>query len=105
MHDRKVFNKPQEFQPERFLKNGKLNPDVRDPDCAVFGFGRRSVNTIFFKHVYSLFPSICPGRHLSDSSLYSILSCLLAVYDIKPPVDDQGNTLKLEPEFTSGLLT
>jgi hypothetical protein len=50
-------------------------------------------------------PSICPGRHLSDSSLYSIASCLLAVYDIKPAVDDQGNTIKLKPEFTNGLLT
>ena len=43
LHDRKAFNDPQEFQPERYLKDGKLNPDVRDPDCA-FGFGRRSVN-------------------------------------------------------------
>ena len=51
------------------------------------------------------FPSICPGRHLSDSSLYIIVSCLLAVYDIKPPVDDEGNILKLKPKFTSGLLT
>ena len=48
MHDSKVFNSPQEFQPERYLKDGKLNPDVRDPECAVFGFGRRSVNTTYF---------------------------------------------------------
>ena len=33
-----------EFQPERYLKDGQLNPDVRDPDCAAFGFGRRSVD-------------------------------------------------------------
>ena len=45
LHDRKAFKDPHEFQPERFLKDGKLNPDVRDPDCAAFGFGRRSVNT------------------------------------------------------------
>ena len=32
MHDRKVFNNPEEFQPERYIKDGKLNPDVRDPD-------------------------------------------------------------------------
>jgi cytochrome P450 len=89
MHDHKAFDNPHEFQPERFLKDGKLNPYVRDPDCAVFGFGRR----------------ICPGRHLSDNSLFSIVSCLLAVYDIKPPVDDQGNTIQLKPEFTGGLLT
>ena len=47
LHDPKVFNNPEEFQPERYLKDGKLNPDVRDPDCAAFGFGRRSVNTTY----------------------------------------------------------
>jgi hypothetical protein len=110
LHDRKIFNDPEEFQPERFLKDGKLNPDVRDPECAAFGFGRRSVKyyNIFF-NIHSLplilLARLCPGRHISDNSLYSFVSCVLAVYDIKPPVDDQGNTLELKPEFTSGLLT
>ena len=45
LNDREVFNKPREFLPERYLKDGKLNPDMRDPECAAFGFGRRSVNT------------------------------------------------------------
>jgi Cytochrome P450 len=45
LQDPKAFNNPQEFQPERYLKDGKLNPNVRDPDCVAFGFGRRSVNT------------------------------------------------------------
>ena len=107
LNDREAFNNPEEFQPERYLKDGKLNPDVRDPDCAAFGFGRRSVNTTYPPNIYAhqLLPSICPGRHLSDNSLYSIVSCVLAVYDIKPPVDDQGNILKLKPEFTSKSLT
>ena len=111
LHDRKVFNNPEEFEPERYLKDGKLNPDVRDPECAAFGYGRRSVKHDIhsLSHTTTLIlilpQSICPGRHFSDSSLYSIASCLLAVYDIKPPVDDQGNTLKLKPEFTSGHLT
>ena len=53
LHDRKAFNDPQEFQPERYLKDGKLNPDVRDPDCA-FGFGRRSINTsTYFSNMHS----------------------------------------------------
>ena len=47
LHDRKAFNNPHEFQPERYLKDGELNPDVRDPDCAAFGFGRRSVNSAY----------------------------------------------------------
>ena len=45
LHDPKIFNSPHEFRPERFLKEDgrELDLDVRDPDCAVFGFGRRSV--------------------------------------------------------------
>ena len=60
MHDRKVFDNPQEFQPERYLKDGKLNPDVRDPESAAFGFGRRSVNTTYFP--------TCP--HINSSPVY-----------------------------------
>ena len=50
LHDRKAFNNPEDFQPERYLKDGKLNPDVRDPDCAAFGFGRRSVKPHIFQN-------------------------------------------------------
>ena len=63
MHDPKVFNNPMEFQPERYLKDGKLNPDVKDPDCAVFGFGRRSAN-----------PICSPAYMLMDSSLPQYMS-------------------------------
>ena len=44
LHDPKTFNNPMEYQPERYLKDGKLNPDVVDPDSFAFGFGRRSVD-------------------------------------------------------------
>ena len=57
MHDPEVFEDPMVFQPERYLKDGKLNPDVRDPDAAVFGFGRRSVD-----------PTCSPIYVLTDSS-------------------------------------
>lgn len=43
MHDPKSFNNPMELQPERYLKDGKLNPDVIDPASVAFGYGRRSV--------------------------------------------------------------
>ncbi|KAJ3884434.1 cytochrome P450, partial [Lentinula edodes] len=40
LHDPKSYHDPFTFNPERFLKNEKLNPNVLDP-FAVFGYGRR----------------------------------------------------------------
>ncbi|KAH9478005.1 Cytochrome P450 monooxygenase COX2 [Psilocybe cubensis] len=89
LHDPEVFPDPMEFKPERYLKDGKLDHTVRSPECAAFGFGRR----------------ICPGRHLSDNSLYLIVASTLAVYDIKPAIDEFGNPIKLEAKFTSGFIS
>lgn len=41
LHSKKVFEDPEEFRPERYLKNGQLNLDVRQPEVSAFGFGRR----------------------------------------------------------------
>jgi len=41
MHDPEVFEKPFDFIPERYLKDGKINPDVLDAETTVFGYGRR----------------------------------------------------------------
>ncbi|KDQ53888.1 hypothetical protein JAAARDRAFT_415692 [Jaapia argillacea MUCL 33604] len=76
-------------EPERFLKDGKLNPEVRDPGVAVFGFGRR----------------ICPGRHFSDNAMYILTSSLLSVFDIGPPLNQRGQPVLVTPQMTSGLLS
>lgn len=34
---------PDAFNPERFLNDGQLNMDIRDPSNMAFGFGRRYV--------------------------------------------------------------
>ena len=41
MHNPEIFEEPMKFRPERYLKDGKLNPDVLDSDDVAFGFGRR----------------------------------------------------------------
>uniref|UniRef100_A0A8H8CLQ4 Cytochrome P450 n=1 Tax=Psilocybe cubensis TaxID=181762 RepID=A0A8H8CLQ4_PSICU len=89
LHDPVAYPSPSEFRPERFLKDGKLDPTVRSPDCAAFGFGRR----------------ICPGRHMSNNSLYCVISSFLAVYNISAPLDSLGNPVDVQPEFNDGLVS
>lgn len=43
LHDETIYPDPFSFKPERFLKSGKINKEVRDPIHMAFGFGRRSV--------------------------------------------------------------
>jgi cytochrome P450 len=35
-----MYPDPEEFRPDKFKKDGKLNPNVKDV-AAVFGYGRR----------------------------------------------------------------
>jgi len=88
LHDPATFSEPEEYNPERYLKDGKLNPNVLSPDVA-FGYGRR----------------MCPGRHMSDNSLFIIMAMVLSVYNIEAPIDKQGNVIKLTADITSGLLS
>ncbi|KIJ43395.1 hypothetical protein M422DRAFT_169954 [Sphaerobolus stellatus SS14] len=89
-HDPKHYPSPHEFKPDRFLDDGgQFDRAVLDPFCVVFGIGRR----------------ICPGRHLADQSLFSIISSVLAVFDITLPLDKDGKPCKLECEMTSGAIS
>lgn len=43
VNDPSVYPDPKEFRPERFMKDGKFNPEVQDPGHFAFGYGRRYV--------------------------------------------------------------
>lgn len=46
LHNEEDYPEPHLFNPDRYLKNGTMNPDIRDPSTIAFGFGRRSVRFI-----------------------------------------------------------
>ncbi|KAI0700157.1 cytochrome P450 [Cerioporus squamosus] len=89
MHDPKTYANPDVFEPERYLKNGILNPDTPDPHDVVFGYGRR----------------ICLGRHLADASLFTNVASVLHVFKITPLLDTNGQRKKVEVKMSTGFLS
>ncbi|KAG2008249.1 cytochrome P450 [Coprinopsis cinerea AmutBmut pab1-1] len=89
MHDPDVFKNPLQFNPERYLKNGQIDTSVLDPEAATFGFGRR----------------ICPGRWLSNDSLFLMAASLLATFNIAAPKDRTGKPIPLSLDTSSHLIT
>jgi hypothetical protein len=85
MHDPDTFEDPFEFKPERYLKEGKIDPSVPDGEQAAFGFGRR----------------LCPGRHFSNDTLFLFTASLLSTFFIEAPKDEAGNSIHLELKVTS----
>jgi cytochrome P450 len=89
LHNPKDYPDPETFKPERYLTpTGALDPSVRDPRTACFGFGRR----------------VCPGTHIADAGLFAMVSTLLATVDIVRAKDDQGREIIPDVEAQSGLL-
>lgn len=87
-HDPKAYKEPFLYNPKRFLKNGEIDPTVRDPGVAAFGYGRR----------------ICPARFFAQNSLFILISHILTVYNIRPGLGDDGKELEIKPRMTNGLL-
>ncbi|KAH9478027.1 Cytochrome P450 monooxygenase 98 [Psilocybe cubensis] len=88
LHNEDVYPDPFEFNPDRFMKDGKFNKSVRDPSHACWGFGRR----------------ICPGRYMAFSSVWIAVASLLTVYDIKKAVDEEGNVIEPQHDYLSALV-
>ncbi|KAF8652307.1 hypothetical protein AX16_004465 [Volvariella volvacea WC 439] len=89
MHDEEVYPDPFTFNPDRFMKNGKLNEGIRDPERIAFGFGRR----------------ICPGRHFSSLSTWMTMACLITLFDFSKPVDENGDVIEPKLEWSSSVVS
>ncbi|KAI0753694.1 cytochrome P450 [Fomes fomentarius] len=83
------FPDPEEFIPERHLREAKLMDAKELPSSFVFGFGRR----------------VCPGQAFADGSVWLALARIIAAFDIRKPVDAAGNEYTppaaFKPGFTS----
>ncbi|CAN9327015.1 unnamed protein product [Alternaria alternata] len=79
------FEDPQRFDPERYINyphgsgHYAAGP-AASRDHWAFGAGRR----------------ICSGVHLAENSMFIVLAKLLWAFDILPPLDQQGNELRVD---------
>ncbi|KAJ7247027.1 cytochrome P450 [Mycena rebaudengoi] len=84
LHHEVVYGPDTErFIPERWLKDGELNPKMKHPDAA-FGFGRR----------------ICPGKDMAQWSMWITVASILASFNISKSVDDKGMGIEPSGEYT-----
>ncbi|THG96275.1 hypothetical protein EW026_g5532 [Hermanssonia centrifuga] len=89
LHDSKDYPFPEDFNPDRFIADGRLNSKVRDPSTIAFGFGRR----------------ICPGRAFAKDTLFITVASTLSVFDILPALDGEGESCPLRAEQTSSFIS
>jgi len=87
LHDEVMYPDPLTFNPDRFLKDGQLNPDVHDP-TAVFGFGWRA----------------CPARHMAISSLWITAASILSTFTLRKAVDEDGVTIEPSQDYHPALI-
>ncbi|KAH9937813.1 CyP450 monooxygenase [Epithele typhae] len=87
--DLEVYPDPETFRPERFLKDGRLDPDVRDPRSIVFGYGRRE----------------CPGKAFAERSLFLLMATALHTLSITAPVSEDGQPVPMDAVMTEGVLS
>ncbi|KAF8176425.1 putative monooxygenase [Mycena galopus ATCC 62051] len=83
LHDPEVYANPMEFNPDQYHGLDSEMDKVRD---VAFGFGRR----------------VCPGKAFADSTLFAIVSTVLATCEIIPILDAAGKPVLPEPSHTSG---
>ncbi|KAF4609436.1 hypothetical protein D9613_012935 [Agrocybe pediades] len=76
------------FRPERFLKDGKINPDVVDPKDIAFGFGRRE----------------CPGKHIAMPYLFISVATVLTTFKISEALDESGVPIPPKLEWHNGVV-
>ncbi|EJD42949.1 putative CyP450 monooxygenase [Auricularia subglabra TFB-10046 SS5] len=88
LRDEKHYAEPEDFLPERFIKEGVLDlKSVLDPRLLLFGFGRR----------------VCPGRHFAEVTAWLAIATVLSCFRIAPAKDENGNGIVPDGEVRTGI--
>ncbi|KIK70125.1 hypothetical protein GYMLUDRAFT_543127 [Collybiopsis luxurians FD-317 M1] len=75
LHNEEDYPEPHLFNPSRHLdESGKLDPTVKDPTSAAFGFGRRA----------------CAGKHIALASIWIAAASILTCYTVAPGLGEDG---------------
>ena len=102
-HDESVYPDPHTFNPDRFLKDGQINPEVKNPEQIAFGYGRRYFVLRWILVLYSSGDTsfrICPGRYFAARVLFLTVAHTLATFDISKCLDEDGNPIVPKREYS-----
>jgi cytochrome P450 len=81
-----LYPEPELFMPERFW--GKMDSEAAHQVDSVFGFGRR----------------VCPGRAFAESSIFMLVSNIIATMDLTKAMNGAGVPITPPVEYTKSFI-
>ena len=48
---------------------------------------------------------ICPGKYFAEAAIFINIASVLHVFDITPPLDHNGQPIKIHPRMSDGLVS